>query len=239
MSQSDQINEIVGALAKAQGEMKGAVKDTANTFFKTQYATLASALEACREPLSKNGLAVVQTTETTDVGNVNLKTILAHSSGQYFTSTYPILPTKNDPQGFGSALTYGRRYCLMAIVGIAPEDDDGESASGRGESKDAPVRQPAKTPPKAPTQPKASPTTNAEQDWADLAQKIKKDIDDAPSANRLGDIAESKDLAELEAYNKITGQFMRDRIKKRAVLIANGGRGEAPTKPQNSEDVPF
>jgi hypothetical protein len=142
------IAKLTEALAKAQGAIKGAVKDVDNPFFKSKYADLASCWEACREPLSKNGLAVIQTTSLAPGGGVLLRTILSHSSGEWIDSWYPVVPIKNDPQGFGSALTYARRYCLSAMVGIAPEDDDGNAATGHGATKDTsgPVRAPKVTP---------------------------------------------------------------------------------------------
>jgi hypothetical protein len=136
MMHSEAINEIAAALAKAQGQMEGAAKGKINPAFKSKYADLASVLEAAREPLSVNGLAVVQLTQKTPDGLV-LITKLVHSSGQWFSGEYPINPVKNDPQGFGSSTTYARRYALMAMVGIAPEDDDGEAAMGRGHQQAA------------------------------------------------------------------------------------------------------
>ena len=126
-NQSATIGTLAGALAKAQGEMKAAVKDSANPFFKSSYADLAAVWDACREPLSKNGLAVIQTTETMD-DLVIVFTTLAHSSGEWVRGALALRPTKSDPQGFGSAITYGRRYGLMGIAGIAPEEDDGNAA---------------------------------------------------------------------------------------------------------------
>src|SRR4051812_27629187 len=102
---SDQINEIAAALAKAQGQIEGAAKGKVNPAFKTKYADLASVWDAAREPLSKNGLAVVQIPQQTPDG-LRLITMLTHSSGQWFSSCYPINPMKADPQGIGSALTY-------------------------------------------------------------------------------------------------------------------------------------
>lgn len=129
MNKSDSIKELAAALAKAQGEIRGATKDSANPFFKSKYADLASVMDACREPLSKNGLAIIQTTEASDGTMVSLQTMLAHSSGEWITGVVSMKPVKNDPQGIGSCLTYARRYGLMAMVGIAPEDDDGNRAS--------------------------------------------------------------------------------------------------------------
>jgi hypothetical protein len=130
MMMSDQINEISAALAKAQGQIEGASKGKVNPAFKSKYADLASVWDACREPLSVNGIAVLQIPNETADGMV-LVTMLTHSSGQWFRSSYPVRPVQATPQGLGSALTYSRRYSLMAMVGIAPEDDDGEAAMGR------------------------------------------------------------------------------------------------------------
>lgn len=132
LNQSEQINELAAALAKAQGEIKSAKKDTANTFFKSKYADLDAVWEAARVPLSKNGLSVIQTTDHSSTGTgLVLVTTLCHSSGQFIKGIYPIVPIKNDPQGQGSALSYGRRYALAAIVGITQADDDAEHAMGR------------------------------------------------------------------------------------------------------------
>lgn len=129
--QSETIGKIAEALSKAQGQMKGAVKDSTNPFFKQKYADLASVWEACREPLSKNNLSVTQTTRITDAGEPVIITTLMHSSGEWISGELLVKPIKTDPQSIGSAITYGRRYALSAMVGIAPEDDDAESAQGR------------------------------------------------------------------------------------------------------------
>jgi hypothetical protein len=125
---SEQINELMGALAKAQGTMQNASKDKSNPFFKSKYADLASVWEACRESLSSNGLAVTQTISKNETGML-LITLLGHSSGQWIKSEMTITLAKNDLQSVGSALTYARRYSLSSIVGISPDDDDdGERA---------------------------------------------------------------------------------------------------------------
>ncbi len=124
MQKSDTINELASALAKAQGEMRSAKKDASNPFFRSQYSTLAACWDCCREPLAKNGLSVVQTVSEDEGERITLHTTLLHASGQWISSTMKGRPTKNDPQGIGSAISYYRRYSLMAIVGIAPDDDD-------------------------------------------------------------------------------------------------------------------
>jgi hypothetical protein len=128
--QSESIAKLAEALSKAQGSIKGAAKDTENPFFKSRYADLASVWDACREALTANGLSVIQTTDD-GVEGVTVITTLAHSSGEWMRGRLTMKPVKNDPQGIGSTITYARRYALAAMVGVAPEDDDGNSASGR------------------------------------------------------------------------------------------------------------
>ena len=142
MERSPEIGKLAEALAKAQGEMENAAKDKDNPFFKSTYADLASIWGACRGPLSKHGLAVVQPPCLigTD-GKTYLTTLLMHSSGEFISSIVPVEPVKRDPQGWGSAITYMRRFCLAAMVGVAPaekpteddidDDDDGNAASGK------------------------------------------------------------------------------------------------------------
>jgi hypothetical protein len=135
--QSENINELITSLSKAQGKMTAAAKDSANPFFKSKYADLSSVWNACREALSENGLAVIQTMNHMPEGDMMLVTTLGHSSGQWMRSYLPIKikDTKNEKtnelQLLGSCLTYLRRYALAAIVGVAPdEDDDGNSGVG-------------------------------------------------------------------------------------------------------------
>ena len=128
MTHSEQINELAAALAKAQGQIEGAKKDSINPHFKNRYADLASVWDACREALTTNGLSVVQSAENCEAG-YGVTTMLLHTSGQWMRGTLYLKPAKDDPQGAGSVLTYARRYALAAMVGIAPEDDDANAAS--------------------------------------------------------------------------------------------------------------
>ena len=130
MNKSESIAGLAAALAKAQGAMKGALKDSANPFFKSRYADLASVVEAIRAAFSANGLSYIQTVEPSDKDEVRVETTLLHSSGEWISCGILSLPvSKIDAQGYGSALTYARRYSLSAAVGVAPEDDDGNAAS--------------------------------------------------------------------------------------------------------------
>ncbi len=136
METSEQITDIATALAKAQGEMAGARKDSANPFFKSKYADLASVWDACRDALSRHGLAVVQS-PSADGMRVSVDTLLTHSSGQWMRGTVSVTAKEDAPQAIGSAITYLRRYALQSFVGIAPEDDDAEAAQGRGSNRSA------------------------------------------------------------------------------------------------------
>ena len=125
--QSEKIGELSKALAKAQGQMKKALKDSTNPFFKSNYADLGSVWEACSAALQDNGLAVAQGVDF-DGATTFLWTRLIHSSGEWMQGRQPLLLVKQDPQAQGSAMTYARRYSLAAMVGVMQTDDDAESA---------------------------------------------------------------------------------------------------------------
>lgn len=129
---SPAIEKLSEALAKAQAEIKEAALDKENPHFHNPYATLASVWEACRKPLSDNGLSVTQVIGSMD-GKPILRTVLMHSSGQWIESTCPLMTQQVGMQALGSAITYARRYSLAAIVGVAAgekEEDDGNRAQG-------------------------------------------------------------------------------------------------------------
>lgn len=148
MNTSEQTNEFAKAFAIAQGEIKNPAKDAENPHFKSHYADLASGQNAIREPLSKAGIIVTQTTGM--VGDLlMLYTRLTHSSGQWIEGEYPVCKFPAMQQKIGADMTYSRRYALFAIVGIAGEDDDAES--GTKEQVPPLVKQaPRAVPPRAP-----------------------------------------------------------------------------------------
>lgn len=128
MRTSETIDALAAALAKAQGELEGAKKDSTNPHYRSKYADLASVVDALKACFPKHGLSYVQTVVTQEAG-VGVETRLMHSSGQWIEGDAFALPVnKADAQGFGSCLTYARRYSLAAIAGVAPEDDDGNAA---------------------------------------------------------------------------------------------------------------
>lgn len=129
VSQSENIIELAKALATAQGAMRAAETNVSNTFFHSKYADLYSCWEAVREPLTKNGLSVIQGPGYLE-GKYVLFTQLMHVSGQWFRSATEIRSKDNSAQAMGSALTYARRYGLCAITGLVQADDDGNGAQG-------------------------------------------------------------------------------------------------------------
>jgi len=151
VNQSPEIEKLAEALAKAQGQIRNADKDSTNPHFKSKYADLASVWDACRKSLSENGLSIVQLTDG-GPSPVTVTTRLMHSSGQWIESSLTLQPSPSTPQGVGSALTYGRRYSLMAMVGVAPDDeDDGNAAS------QAPPQRPSQQYQRQPAQRQAAP----------------------------------------------------------------------------------
>lgn len=126
-----EIKQIATALVKAQREFGPALKTSSNPHFKSRYADLSACVEAVIDSLNANGIALVQQTHECESG-VMVETVFVHESGETFSAGKLHVPAvKHDAQGYGSALTYARRYSLMAACGIAPEDDDGNAASKR------------------------------------------------------------------------------------------------------------
>lgn len=162
---SQETKDLDAALATAQGEIRHALKDAENPFFRARYADLASVWSACREALAKHGLSVsqwpcawdpaanyvetlVKATQAREAGGkdrdpavqagtITMVTRLAHASGQWLQATMVMPVAKQNPQAVGSAITYARRYALAAAVGVAPDDDDdGNAASGNAGKQD-------------------------------------------------------------------------------------------------------
>lgn len=129
------MQKIATALVKAQKAFGPALKSSTNPHFKSRYADLAACVEAVIAGLNDNGIALIQ--KCYDCANgVMVETMFVHESGEMLECGILHVPaSKQDPQGYGSALTYARRYSLMAACGIAPEDDDGNSASRKTEIK--------------------------------------------------------------------------------------------------------
>lgn len=151
------------AFCKLQSQIKPAVKDATNPAFRSKYADLGAVWEAVRGPLNDNGFGIIQAPQF-EGDTMFLETILLHQSGEKMTSRYPLRPVKQDPQGFGGALTYAKRYAISAMLGVvADEDDDGNYASGQGNGHHKP------TPPPPATQDQD--TTDGVANWVDRQRK--------------------------------------------------------------------
>jgi hypothetical protein len=129
------MKNIASALVKAQKAFGPALKTSTNPHFKSRYADLAACVEAVVDALNDNGIALIQKLYEHADG-VMVETVFLHESGETYECGIIFVPaTKHDPQGYGSALTYARRYSLMAACGIAPEDDDAEATRKKVTSK--------------------------------------------------------------------------------------------------------
>lgn len=209
---------IYAALAKAQAEMGKAVKDTNNPHFKTKYADLGSVMDACMGALNRNGICVVQPAGEDDRGRY-VETTLFHSSGQSLSCRVPLIVQKNDMQGYGSAVTYARRYGLMCMAGIAPEDDDGAAAA-----KAAPITE-------RPAQPPV--TSSIIDQMEEFNARIRR---------ALSDIAKAASVDELGAVWKALNATDLDVAKDAAVQRAKDDRKAALTKaadPLAADGIPY
>lgn len=190
---------IAAAFVKAQKGFAPALKTSTNPHFKSKYADLSACVEAVIDSLNDNGISLVQMTHDTESG-VKVETVLIHESGEIITSGILHVPaSKQDPQGYGSALTYARRYSLMAACGIAPEDDDGNYAS---KPKEKPVNREEK------------PVDNGVKKRMSIDQVIA--IEDEAAANNV-QIADILIQAKVSSLEKIPADWfdnLMDWIKK-------------------------
>jgi len=158
MLRSEKIGQVAAALAKARIHFDRVGKNSVNPHFRSRYADLATVLDAVSNSLAMNQLIITQPTRIE--GNTLIaETYVIHGeSGEYIGAEYPVIPIRNDPQAYGSALTYARRYLLCSLLGVAADDDDDGNAAS------PPPRQ--QQPSVAPAQPKPPVTFN---DWAKKA----------------------------------------------------------------------
>jgi hypothetical protein len=205
------MKNIATALAKAQANMGKALKQTPNPHFRTKYADLGIVMDACLPALNEAGIALIQPTGENEHGRF-VETILIHGeSGEQLSCRVPLIVSKNDMQGYGSAVTYARRYGLMSMAGIAPEDDDGNAA--------------AKAPPRledAPQEPQNDAPKKPQEPPAEVIERAREYLSEADSLDdlkaRWGRIpAEVKTLAPViaakdAAKDKLTKPILDDEI---------------------------
>lgn len=207
MNKSESTAKIAAALCQVQGKLEGAAKSCENPFFKKKYVDLAATWDACRSLLAENNLAVVQTLGLADGKGVIVDTTLLHVSGEWIGGSLYLPATKEDPQAIGSAITYGRRYALAAIIGICPEDDDGESAMGRGKTsaKKKASSTPTKKKPEKPAE--KSKATGGNYEFLEIMGKQKKRVGDSAYYKVLG-------VHGFEHANEITSRDMQVTVFK-------------------------
>lgn len=210
---SEKVDQVAAALSEAQGRFEAVDKSAANPFFKSSYAPLPDVVKAAAPILSELGLSVWQGPDHDPAGDL-LWTVVLHKSGQYIGSAMRMRPVKNDPQAQGSAITYGRRYAYMAALGlVADEDDDGNTASGRGSVSKPQQRQQPRQAPKPPTK-----ATEA----ASEAPSAPSDTDDDS-----GPITETTITQIKAAYkeSKVTETRMRELLKEAGATVKPGPVG--------------
>ena len=129
MKTSESIKQLSAALLKAQRSIKFASKDAKNPHFKSTYADLPAVIDAIKPALNDAGIVFLQTFSPSEAGFIAVTTRLIHETGEWIEDTATVPLPKSDPQGYGSAATYARRYSLAAITGLYQDDDDGNAAS--------------------------------------------------------------------------------------------------------------
>jgi hypothetical protein len=181
MKTSTEISNIAAAVVAVQAEIKPIIKDSTNPHFKNTYASLDTILDTVRPVLAKHGLSLVQGTSyptTDEAGRVTaftVETMLLHKSGEWITSSAVMPLQKNDPQGAGGAITYGRRYSLGALLALATEeDDDANVASGHAA---IPVQRSAPRPAAAAPAPAPKPAPAGMSAVADVLESVVQEFD--------------------------------------------------------------
>ena len=199
------MQKIASALVKAQKGFGAALKTSSNPHFKSRYADLAACVEAVIDSLNDNGVALIQQTHECDSG-VIVETMFIHESGEHFSAGKLHVPaSKHDAQGYGSALTYARRYSLMAACGIAPEDDDGNAATS--------------APPKVAQKPAPRPTAEVKKVGPDELATINK-LAEAAGVN-VAAIATAYDIPSINDLPLTKTAEVIDRLQKKAAESTN------------------
>lgn len=238
MTHSEDLQELFAALSEAQGEGLAALKDTLGQVGteKRRYADLASCWDAARGPLSKHGLCVVQV-PSADGNKITVHTTIGHKSGQYISGELTMTSTVGTAQGLGSAITYARRYSLCAMVGIAPEDDDGTAASQGTKEQAAKVGEEKVKKLKEQTQAAASRAAGEASLGVDVTDLPPAPVPDGPvEFKRMMDgfeaiKAEFTKLGRQDAYYQVLSEYdykhaneIRPLIKAREIYLQMGRR---------------
>jgi hypothetical protein len=163
MKTSESIKNLTKSLLKAQTQMGSAKKDAKNPFFKSKYADLPTVMEVVKGPLNDSGILILQPASHRDGKNFITTTLIHGETGEFMSSETEVVCSKaNDPQIFGAAQTYARRFGLQAMLFIPAEDDDGNYASGKTVARNASSSESEAASTETAAQVKASPGTSVE-----------------------------------------------------------------------------
>lgn len=206
------MKEISAALVKAQKEFGPALKTSSNPHFRSKYADLSACVEAVIDGLNNNGIFLMQGSHLCEDG-VIVETVFIHESGEQLSAgKLHVVASKQDAQGYGSALTYARRYALMAACGIAPEDDDGNAAS-----KPKPAEKTADKPSTPPPPPKPPAKAEGEPGKWQITVKTKPDATPTDFINIVAEMAvvaleQAKSQADVMEIFKVNRSLF-DKVK--------------------------
>lgn len=226
-SHSPAITNLLAALHKVQGAVDGVTKDATNPHFRNRYASLEAVHDALRGPLQDAGLVVLQAPGELSDGALALTTFIAHAeSGEWLRSTLHIPVPKNDPQGVGSALSYGERYSLMALFCLPAVDDDGEAAA----APQRPVQRPAPRPLSQGPERAEGPVAPLQPSPDSIRSRMLADVAASPSTAALERMTESArwkaDFAPLpEAHRKTIVAAVGKRFDELARVASHAGMG--------------
>lgn len=211
------MKNVHSAILKAQQAFDPVLKDAVNPAFRSRYATLSSVLAAVEPAMFKHGLLMLGSlrSEPLDSGGIIIYVgldIIHADSGEKVAAELGLLPAKLDPQGIGSAISYGRRYLLMTMLGLAAEDDDGNAASRQPQQQ----QQPAKPQPRQPQPAADVPTVSTAK-----AMAVEAGYEDAEAQQKL--VAWATDN-RTSSWAEVEPGDVQVLVKALAKKISNGGR---------------
>ncbi|MET3232221.1 UNVERIFIED_ORG: hypothetical protein ABIC54_004426 [Burkholderia sp. 1263] len=204
MKTSESQTKFAPAFLAAQKAIKFASKDATNPHFKNKYADLPAVVDAIKPALNDAGISYIQSPSPSDDGKLHLTTRLLHESGEWLEDTLVMPLPKQDPQGYGSAMTYGRRYALAAITGLYQDDDDGNAGSGVGDRT-------ASNKPGGSARPSGKKGSDAPEDPVDMAiVEQMNSVDSVPELVKImNGLTKEQKAAVNETFNRRMGELKK------------------------------
>jgi hypothetical protein len=214
----------IADLIAAQGACDPVLKDATNPHFRSKYASLSSCVDACKEAFHKHNFALLQSNGHDEYGQY-VKTELLHTTGASWGSVVYLVLSKQDMQGLGSAITYARRYGLLGMVGLAPEDDDGNAASAPAKPQPKPAPQAPQSSTQAPQAHNAPPIMDLDQ-WQVWVVDQKRKIDYCSEKYHLTKWAKDtkKMREELAEFDRETMAALKDHYAAKHEELNSGVR---------------